>query len=135
MTSGLGGHVDVIATVSSNWLPHLQGGKLRMLGISSARRLTGPLAVTPTLKEQGIDVVLANWQGVFGPPKLAPAQIAYWDGVFGRLVTTDEWRRDQEQNLWEAAYLPAADYARFLKSDYEQAKAVFGELGLARKDP
>ncbi len=134
MTAALGGHVDVIATVSSNLLPHVQGGKLRMLGISSARRLTGPLAQTPTLKEQGIDVVLANWQGVFGPPKLAPAQIAYWDSLFGRLVKTDEWRRDQEQNLWESEYLPAAEYVRFLKTDYEQAKAVFIELGLARKD-
>jgi putative tricarboxylic transport membrane protein len=134
MTAGLGGHVDVIATVSSNLLPHVQAGKLRMLGISSARRLAGPLAQVPTLKEQGVDVVLANWQGVFGPPKLAPAQVAYWDSVFGRLVKTDEWRRDQDQNLWESDYLASADYARFLKTDYEQAKAVFIELGLARKD-
>jgi putative tricarboxylic transport membrane protein len=134
MTAGLGGHVDVIATVSSNLLPHVQGGKLRMLGISSARRLGGPLAQVPTLKEQGVDVVLANWQGVFGPPRLTAPQVAYWDGIFGRLVKTDEWRRDQEQNLWEPDYLASADYARFLKTDYEQAKAVFIELGLARKD-
>ena len=134
MTAGLGGHVDVITTVSSNLLPHVQGGKLRMLGISSARRLAGPLAQVPTLKEQGVDVVLANWQGVFGPPKLTPAQIAYWDSVFGRIVKTDEWRRDQEQNLWESDYLASADYARFLKADYEQARAIFIELGLARKD-
>ena len=134
MTAGLGGHVDVIATVSSNLLPHVQGGKLRMLGISSPRRLAGALAQVPTLKEQGVDVALANWQGVFGPPKLAPAQVAFWDGFFGRLVKTDEWRRDQEQNLWESEYLNAAEYGRFLKTDYEQAKAVFVELGLARKD-
>ncbi|MDB5810766.1 MAG: tctC6 [Betaproteobacteria bacterium] len=134
MTAGLGGHVDAIATVSSNLLPHVQSGKLRMLGISAPRRLGGALAQTPTLKEQGVDVVLANWQGVFGPPKLGQAQVAYWDTVFGRIVKTDEWRRDQEQNLWESEYLNSADYARFLKTDYEQAKAIFIELGLARKD-
>ena len=135
MTAALGGHVDVIVTVTSNLLPHVEGGKLRLLGISSARRFPGALAQAPTLKEQGFDVVLANWQGVFGPPKLAPAQIAYWDSVFGRLVKTDEWRRDQEQNLWESDYLNAADYARFLKADYDQTRMVFSELGLARKDP
>jgi putative tricarboxylic transport membrane protein len=134
MTAGLGGHVDVIATVTSNLLPHVQSGKLRMLGISSPRRLGGALAQIPTLKEQGVDVVLANWQGVFGPPKLGAAQIAYWDSVFGRLVKTDEWRRDQDQNLWEPDYLNAADYTRFLKTDFEQAKTVFIELGLARKE-
>jgi putative tricarboxylic transport membrane protein len=134
MTAALGGHVDVIATVTSNLLPHVQSGKLRLLGISSARRLTGALAPVPTLKEQGLDVVLANWQGVFGPPKLTPAQVAYWDGVFARIVKTEEWRRDQEQNLWESDYLNSAEYTRFLKSDYEQARAIFVELGLARKD-
>lgn len=134
MTAGLGGHVDVIATVTSNLLPLVQAGKLRMLGISSAGRLGGALAQVPTLKEQGVDAVLANWQGVFGPPKLAPTQIAYWDSVFSRLVKTEEWRRGQEQNLWESDYLGAADYARFLKTDFEQAKAIFIELGLARKD-
>ena len=92
------------------------------------------LANTPTLKENNLDVVLANWQGVFGPPKLNAAQIAYWDGFYTRLVATDEWKRDQEQNLWETDHLNSADYARFLKSDFERAKAVFIELGLARKD-
>ena len=88
----------------------------------------------PTMKEQGVDIVLANWQGAIGPPKLNSAQIAYWDGVFSRLVKTDEWRADQEQNFWESDYLRAAEYARFLKTDYDQAKAIFIELGLARKD-
>jgi tripartite-type tricarboxylate transporter receptor subunit TctC len=44
------------------------------------------------------------------------------------------WRADQAQNFWESDYLRAAEYARFLKTDYDQAKAIFIELGLARKD-
>ena len=66
---------------------------------------------------------------------MTPAQIAYWDSVFARLVKTDEWRRDQEQNLWESEYLNAAEYARFLKTDFDQARTIFTELGLARKEP
>ena len=132
MTAALGGHVDAIATVTSNLLPHVQSGKLRLIGISSAKRLGGLLANVPTLKEQGVDLVIANWQGAVGPPKLTPAQIAYWDGVFARTVKTDEWRADQEQNLWESDYLNAAEFSRFLKTDYDQAKAIFVELGLAR---
>jgi len=134
MTAALGGHVYAIATVSSNLLPHVQSGKLRMLGIAAPRRLGGVLEQTPTLKEQNVDVVVANWQGVFGPPKLNAAQIAFWDNFFARLMKTDEWKRDQEQNLWESDYLGSADYARFLKTDFERAKTVFIELGLARKD-
>jgi putative tricarboxylic transport membrane protein len=132
MTAALGGHVDAIATVTSNLLPHVQSGKLRLIGISSGKRLGGLLAPVPTLKEQGVDIVIANWQGTVGPPKLTPAQIAYWDGVFARSVKTDEWRADQEANLWESDYLNAADFTRFLKTDYEQAKTIFVELGLAK---
>ena len=131
--AALGGHVDAIATVTSNLLPHVQSGKLRLIGISSGRRLGGVLAAVPTLKEQGVDVVIANWQGAIGPPKLAAAQIAYWDAVFGRSVKTGEWRADQEQNLWESDYLNAAEFSRFLKADYEQARSIFVELGLAKQ--
>ena len=132
MTAALGGHVDAIATVTSNLLPHVQSGKLRLIGISSGKRLGGVLAPVPTLKEQGIDIVIANWQGAIGPPKLNSAQIAYWDGVFARTVRTDEWRADQEQNLWEGDYLNAAEFSRFLKADYEQARGIFVDLGLAK---
>jgi putative tricarboxylic transport membrane protein len=134
MTAALGGHVDVIVTVNSNLLPHVQTGKLRLLGTSSARRLGGALAQVPTWKEQGVDAVLGNWQGVIGPPRLVAAQVAYWDGVFSRLVKTDEWRGDQERNFWESEYLDSAEFARHLKTDFDRAKAIFIELGLARKD-
>jgi len=132
MTAALGGHVDAIATVTSNLMPHLQSGKLRLIGISSAKRLGGILAPVPTLKEQGVDLVIANWQGAIGPPKLTSAQIAWWDGVFARTVKTEEWRADQAQNLWESDYLNAAEFSRFLKTDYDQARAIFVELGLAK---
>ena len=112
MTAALGGHVARCEDCA-----HGQGGLL---------------ATGPTLKEQGVDIVIANWQGAVGPPKLTPAQIAYWDGVFARTVKTDEWRADQEQNLWESDYLNAAEFSRFLKTDYDQAKAIFVELGLAK---
>ena len=82
MTAALGGHVDVIATVTSNLLPHVQGGKLRLIGISSARRLEGALAQVPTLKEQGVDAVLANWQGGIRPAETLAAA----DCVLGRRI-------------------------------------------------
>ena len=38
--------------------------------------VSGPTAIDgiPSLKEQGIDVVLGNWRGVFGAPRITPAQ-------------------------------------------------------------
>src|SRR5258708_25058696 len=49
----------------------LRSGKLRAIAVSSERRL--PDVGIPTLKEQGIDVTMMNWRGIFAPPGLAPA--------------------------------------------------------------
>ena len=83
------------------------------------------------LLEQPQDLLFSAAAQVMDDEALA-AQIADVDiGTLGQRVT---WRRDQDQNLWDSDYLASADYARFLKKDYDQARAVFSELGLARKD-
>jgi putative tricarboxylic transport membrane protein len=50
----------------------IKAGKVRALGISaSTRNADIPVA---TLREQGTDVVVYNWRGVFGAPGITPAQ-------------------------------------------------------------
>ena len=132
VTNLLGGHIDMTAGSVDNMIPHLRSGAVRVLGISGAQR-SASLPEVPTLKEQGIDVVQGGWLAVMAPKGLSDAQIAYWDAVFGRSVKTGEWRADQEQNLWESDYLNAAEFSRFLKADYEQARSIFVELGLAKQ--
>ena len=63
-TAAMGGHVDVIATATSNLLPHHVSGKLRIIGIASPRRLGGALTDVATWQEQGVDAVVQNWSGV-----------------------------------------------------------------------
>jgi len=132
MTALLGGHVDVIATVASNILPHMQAGKMRMIGIAAPQRLAGPLAEVATWKEQGVEAVVPNWAGVMGTKGMSSPQIAFWDGVFARAVQTDEWKQELERNFWEAQYLNSADYSKYLRDEYLQRKAVLTDLGLAK---
>ena len=42
------------------------------VAVTSAQRLKG--INVPTLKEQGIDVEIGNWRGVYGAPGLTDAQ-------------------------------------------------------------
>jgi putative tricarboxylic transport membrane protein len=92
MTAGMGGHVDAIVTVASNILPHVESGKLNMLAVAAPKRLTGALASVPTFKEQGTDLVVRNWAGVFGPKGLNPQQVAFWDKVLAAAVVSAEWK-------------------------------------------
>lgn len=62
----LGGQVAGYSTVLGSFLPQLKGGRMRLLGVSSATR--SPLVPeVPTYREQGIALDAMAWQGVFVP--------------------------------------------------------------------
>jgi putative tricarboxylic transport membrane protein len=133
MTAALGGHVDVWVGTAGSALQHLQNGTIRVLGISSAQRAAGRLAVMPTLKEQGIDAQYFAWRGFAGPKGLTPAQIAFWDQAFGRLVQGEEWRKELDDNGWADGFAGAAETRRHLDAEYELLRKMLAELGVAAR--
>ena len=132
MTALLGGHVDLVASPVSNLVPHLQGGKIRILAVSAPLRLGGALAEAPAWRELGANVVIDNLRGVVGPKGLSAPQIAYWEAVLKRMTGTDEWKTRLEQNAWTDTFTGAAGSARELKLQHDEMRAGLAELGLAK---
>ena len=132
MTALLGGHVDVIATDASNVIPHMQAGRIRVLGVTAPSRLPGALAEVPTWREQGYDVVVSTWRMLAGPRGMTPAQIGYWENVMTRLVQSDDWKKDLERNVFEANFMKSGEVKPYLKTQTDQFQGVLGELGLAK---
>jgi putative tricarboxylic transport membrane protein len=129
----LGGHVDIaMATPSSTW-KHVQAGKMRMLAVSSPKRLSGDFAVVPTWKELGINAVSANWRSAVGPKGLPPAQVAWWDRTLAAMVKTPEWQEAVRKNQWEDEYLSSAETLKFFQEEYRHLEALLTELGDAKK--
>ena len=128
----LGGHIDVVSTGLSNMAEHLQHGKMRTLVLSAPRRRPGIFANVPTWKEVGVDMTASTWRAVMAPKDLKPAQIAYWDGVFRRLVQTDDWKKEVAENYWENTYLGPADARARLDHEYRETKQILIELGIAK---
>ncbi|MEO7726038.1 MAG: tripartite tricarboxylate transporter substrate binding protein [Burkholderiales bacterium] len=131
LTAMLGGHVDVAVSTVNSFVPQAQAGKLRVIAVSSPRRLPG-FAEAPTWKEQGIDADYASWRGIMGPRGLNAAQTAYWEDVFGKLTRTNEWRQDVEKNLWEVTYKGSRDTVREMSEHNEQLKRILTELELVK---
>lgn len=128
----LGGHIDILSTGLSNMAEHLQQGKMRLLVISSPKRRPGMFAGVPTWKEIGVDMTTSTWRTVVAPKGLKPPQIAYWEGVFRRLIQTEDWKKEVEENHWENTYLPAAQALKRLDQEYAETKQVLTELGMAK---
>ena len=52
ITALMGGHIDVNSSAANNVVPHMEAGKLRVLGVAAPKRLGGVLAAAPTWYEQ-----------------------------------------------------------------------------------
>jgi tripartite-type tricarboxylate transporter receptor subunit TctC len=71
-TDVIGGQVQAAFPTVPGAAPHVRGGRLRALGVSSAQRVSA-LAEVPTFEESGVSgMIVTNWFGVFAPARLPP---------------------------------------------------------------
>ena len=130
--AAMGGHIDYAVTVVPSIISQVQAGRVRILGVASPQRLTGALAHAPTLNEQGLKSISSNWRTVVGPKGMMPAQIAFWDGVLGRMVQTGEWKKELEASLQEYIYLDSSATLNFTRDQDQAIAAALGDLGLLK---
>jgi len=132
MSAILGGHVDVMVSSSGSVLGMVQSGQARVLGVAAAQRVGGRLAGVPTFREQGIDSAgVPAWRAFFGPPQLTPAQVAFWDDAFSRMIDSSEWKKNLEEGD-VSQYLKSREFARYLDTEYAAIRAIMSEVGLIK---
>jgi tripartite-type tricarboxylate transporter receptor subunit TctC len=74
MTDLLGGQVSMGFQTALSAIPHLQSGKLVVIGVAATKRL-GQLPNVPTLIESGVpDMEVSSWNGLAAPAK-TPADV------------------------------------------------------------
>jgi len=132
ITAVLGGHLDVAVAGAVNAIPHVAAGRMRVIGVAAPQRLGGPLAIAPTWREQGVDLVYGNWRAVFAPKSLTPAQLAFWENALRRMAEAPEWKADLEKNHWTEHFKTGAALQQELEQDYIWLKTTLVELGLAK---
>ncbi len=132
LTALLGSHIEMVSTGATNAAPHMAAGKLRVLGVSSGQRLPGAMAVVPTWKEQGVDLVYGSWRSVVGSKGLTPEQVTFWENALRKVVESADWKAELERNYWSDYYLTGAALAKSLDKEHAEMKAVLVELGLAK---
>jgi putative tricarboxylic transport membrane protein len=132
-TALMGGHVDLAPLSLAAAQEAMRQGKVRILGISTAQRGDGPLADIPTWKEQGFDVQFTNTRFLLAPKGLGAAQVAFWDGVFARMVETDEWKVDADRNDLIMDFHNSKQSPERLAGMYRQLKAALVDVGLVKE--
>ncbi|MBI4194873.1 MAG: tripartite tricarboxylate transporter substrate binding protein [Betaproteobacteria bacterium] len=128
----MGGHVDVVATPMSTYLPVLETGKIRIVAIAAPKRVSGKFADVPTWKEQGYDAVMPSYRMFIAARGLDARQLRYWDGVFAKLAKSEAWRKELAANEWQGSYMNSAESLKYLEARYAEYRKILMELKLAK---
>jgi tripartite-type tricarboxylate transporter receptor subunit TctC len=112
----IGGHVPASINPVSEVIAFAKAGSIRALAVTGANR-SPFLPGVPTMKEQGFDVVVESYSGVFLPAK-TPAPIA---GALGYAVRQATQSKQMIDNLakfgTEPAYMSTDDFTAWIKEE------------------
>ena len=124
------GHVDLIFMELSAAIKLHEGGKARILGVATDRRLD-ILPNMPTLAEVGLpDFVSDTWNALSAPPKTPAAIIAKLNRAINDIISDTETRaRFRELNIIAAGGSPE-DMARLKRQETERWSKVIRDAGI-----
>src|SRR3954463_16121270 len=125
----LGGDVKFAATGVGEVTEAAAAGDVRILAVTSEEAVEGVDA--PTLSDEGVDLVFANWRGIVAPPGLKDADTKKWVDAVTEMHDSDSWKKALEDNGWTDAFLTGDDFSSFLNDESKRVESVMSELGLA----
>ncbi|GAA5500820.1 hypothetical protein Dxin01_00545 [Deinococcus xinjiangensis] len=126
----LGNQVAAAVAGYGEFEAQIKAGKLRAIGVSSAKRQANIDA--PTFKEQGYNVELANWRGIVAPPSISAADKAKLVAALDKMHESKEWQDTLKTRGWTDLYLSGSKYDIFLKTEANRAKGILKEIGLVK---
>lgn len=122
----LSGKATVGISGYSEFSAQLAGGQLRAIGVSSKKAMFG----IPSIRDQGVQVEMANWRGVFTGAGVPAARREEMVEAVRRATATDGWKATLKQNKWDASWLSGADLNSFIDFDLTTARVMVHLLKL-----
>lgn len=123
----LGNQVTAGVSGYAEFEEQIKAGKLRPLAVSADTAEQG----IKSFKEQGYDVTLYNWRGVFGAPGTSDAQRTALIKLMERLVNGPAWKATLANKGWEGIFLSGDAYGKYVADEVARITAVLKELGIA----
>lgn len=92
LTDLIGGQVPVAVDTVDALLPQLEGGRIRILATSGAKR--SPFASgIPTFREAGLDIVASGWNAFFAPAAMPDAQISRFANAIQAVMKSPDMQK------------------------------------------
>ena len=124
----LGGHVTAGVSGVGEFAEHVKTGKMRALAVSAPTKFEG----IASLKEQGVNVELGNWRGVFGAPGINTQQRDALVKLVRAATETPSWKSTVEKLGWTPVFLAGDEYKKFLDEDTKRVAQIIESLGIKK---
>ena len=121
----LGNEVQWLMATFSSTVTFAKQGRLRMLGIIAPER-SSAMPEAPTMREQGFDMVVGSWQGLF-VPKGTPANVVNTLYKVGQAAMKDPGviKRLSDSGVAVVTSKDPADFRAFVKNETDRfGKAI-----------
>ena len=124
----LGNNVSVGGSGYSEFQQYIDSGKMRAIAVTSAARLKG--INVPTMKEQGFNVELGNWRGVYGGPGISAEQRKSLTDLIVKATKSRAWAEALEKNNWTPAVMVGKEFEEFVDRDFASLRATMVKAGM-----
>lgn len=129
MTGLLSGATEALSGDFSEMLGFMESGDVRIIAILAPERLKN-FPDIPTAKEQGYDVVGANWRGLYMPAGASDEAKEFWSNAIQTMVADEGFQKTLE----DAAMAPfnnfGDDMYKFVAGSIEDITALSKEIGI-----
>ena len=124
----ISGNVSVGGSGYSEFAEQIQAGKMRALGVTSDKRIKG--ISVPTLKEQGSNVVIGNWRGIYAAPGITLEQQTSMIALVNAASKTPAWQASMTKNGWTPAFVSGKEFADFVDYEFTSLRAIMYLSGM-----
>jgi tripartite-type tricarboxylate transporter receptor subunit TctC len=126
----MGGHVQASFGAVSTAQPHLRGGRLRALGVTTVKRMSA-IPDVPTFAEQGLPgFEVVQWHGVFAPAGLPQPVLNRINDTLMRVLATPEFREQFSAQGVDLMQSSPAAFAGYVKNELARWTRVLKEMGI-----
>ncbi len=129
MTGLLSGSVQALSGDLSEMLGFLESGDIRIVAILSPERLSGHPDI-PTAKEQGYDVIGANWRGLYMPAGASDEAKEFWKNAIQTMTESDAFQADLKAASIEPFNNFGADMDAYAAKTIEDVRTLSKEIGI-----
>ena len=128
----LGKHVDAQVLTVLEILPHVQGGKAKVLAVCDERR-SAIFPEVPTFKESGYDITLTTYTLLIGPKELPPDVLSKLQEAYKKVSQDPNFVQLMERQGFTVLYEGTEELRKRLWKDYNANKGVLERLGEKKK--